>query len=148
MLPQIEIKEMYNQVNHKATFGLDSYIMPKQYADPGADMKERELQAELKKGNMKARDKNRKDKNYMDFVMDRARKIPASCTYNVATTMGVPAPEVIKQINFKDKTSLPSRMTYIDRIFKYNKIPGAGKYNTAYSQFNEPTVEEKSKAML
>ena len=93
---------------------------------------------------MKARDKNRKDKNYMDFIMDRARKVPASCTYNTATSIGVAAPTDIKPIDFKDKKNLPSRMTYVDRIFKYNKLPGPGKYNTAFSQFNQPTPEQKS----
>ncbi len=43
MLPTIEIKDMYNQANHKSVFGLETYILPHQYADPAADMRERDF---------------------------------------------------------------------------------------------------------
>lgn len=156
MLPTIEIKDMYNQVNRKNVFGLETYNMPAQYADPSADMRERDLQVELKKGNsylrllggIKGRDKNRVDKNYMDFIVDKQRKKPAPNAYDVEVPFCIPAPKDIKAINFKDKAALPSRKTYVDNIFKYNKLPGPGIYEPSASQFQELNQEQKSKYEL
>jgi hypothetical protein len=53
MLPQIEIKDLYNQINKKNTFGIDTYIIPKLEVDPTKIIKDRELQELLKKGNKK-----------------------------------------------------------------------------------------------
>ncbi len=99
-------------------------------------------------GGIKARDKNRKDKNYMDFIVDKQRKKPAPNAYDVEQPFCIPAPKDIRAINFKDKAALPSRKTYIDNIFKYNKLPGPTNYEPKPSQFEEPTQELKSKYEL
>ena len=84
----------------------------------------------------------------MDFILDKQKNKPACNAYNVEQPFCIPAPKDVRAINFKDKSKLPSRKTYIDNIFKYNKIPGAGKYEPTPSQFKELPQDAVSKYEL
>lgn len=50
MSTELSIPEMYKIRNNHHSFGMESYIAPREYLDPNAVIKDRELQEMIKKG--------------------------------------------------------------------------------------------------